>query len=148
VEWLADTHLHNTYLREHHIVCQHSDLWQNYTSATSSAKNISVRVEWLRQRGRAPSEPSETPRWQITLRPAPIPRIALHITRRSQFRCFFSLCRYPIVNQHCGVVANCDHASEWKQWFLGFHNHKAFRLSYSSLLQSQDSLSHNIACNI
>jgi len=32
-----------------------------------------------------------------------------------------------------------------KQWFLGFHMHKAFRLSYSSLLQSQDLLPHNMA---
>jgi len=44
-----------------------------------SAKNISVRAEWLRQSGRALSELSETPRWQITPRPAPIPRVALHI---------------------------------------------------------------------
>ena len=33
-----------------------------------------------------------------------------------------------------------------QQWFLGFHDHKAFRLSYSCLLQSQDSLHHNMAC--
>jgi hypothetical protein len=32
-----------------------------------------------------------------------------------------------------------------KQWFVGFHKHKAFRLSESSLLQSQDLLPHNIA---
>ena len=30
----------------------------------------------------------------------------------------------------------------------GFHKHKAFRLSYSSLLQSHDSLPHNMACII
>ena len=35
-----------------------------------------------------------------------------------------------------------------KQWFLGFHKHKAFRLSYLSVLQSQDSLPHNMACII
>jgi len=29
----------------------------------ASAKHISVRAEWLRQSGCAPSEPSETPRW-------------------------------------------------------------------------------------
>ena len=34
------------------------------------------------------------------------------------------------------------------QWFLGFHNHKAFRVSDSSLLESQDSLHHNMACII
>jgi len=43
------------------------------------------------------------------------------------------LCRYPIVNEHFGVVADCD------------HKHKAFCLSYLSLLQSQDSLPHNMA---
>jgi len=35
-----------------------------------------------------------------------------------------------------------------QQWFLGFHNHKAFRVSDSSLLESQDSLYHNMACII
>jgi len=35
-----------------------------------------------------------------------------------------------------------------QQWFLGFHNHNAFRVSDSSLLQSQDSLHHNMACII
>jgi len=35
-----------------------------------------------------------------------------------------------------------------QQWFLGFHNHKAFRVSDSSLLESQDSLHHNMACII
>ena len=34
-----------------------------------------------------------------------------------------------------------------QQWFRGFHKHKAFRLSYLSLLQSQDSLPHNMACS-
>jgi len=80
---------------------------------TTSGKNISVRAEWLRQSGRAPSEPSETPRWQTTPRPAPIRHVALLIALRSRFHCFFSLCRYPIVNEHRGVVANCDHTSEW-----------------------------------
>jgi hypothetical protein len=37
-----------------------------------SAKKYSVRAEWLRQSGRAPPEPSETPRWRITPRPASI----------------------------------------------------------------------------
>jgi len=67
---------------------------------STSAKNISVWAEWLRQSGRAPSEPSETPRWQTTPRPAPIRRVALHIALRSRFRRLFSLCRYPIVNEH------------------------------------------------
>jgi len=93
----------------------------------TSAKKNSVRAERLRQSGRAPSEPSQTPRWQITLRPAAIRCISLHIALRSQFRRLFSLCGYPIVNEDCGVVANC------------------VRLSYLSLLQSQDSLPHNMA---
>jgi len=81
-----------------------------------SAKNISVRAEWLRQSGRAPSEPSERPRWRITPRPASIPHLALHIALRSPFRRFFSLCRSPILNKHSGIVANCDHTSEWVHW--------------------------------
>ena len=87
-----------------------------YTHRSSSAKNISVRAEWLRQSGRAPSEPSETPRWRTTPRPASIRRVALHIALRSPFRRFFSLCRSAILNKHSGVVANCDHTSEWVHW--------------------------------
>ena len=34
------------------------------------------------------------------------------------------------------------------QWFLGFHNNKAFRVSDSSFLESQNSLHHNMACII
>jgi len=83
---------------------------------TSSAKNISVRAEWLRQSGRAPSEPSETPRWWITPRPASIQRVAFHIALRSLFHRFFSFCRSPILNDHSGVVANCDYTSEWVHW--------------------------------
>jgi hypothetical protein len=82
----------------------------------TSAKNISVWAEWLRKSGRTPSDPSETPRRQMTLRPAPIPCVALHIALRSRFRRFFSLCRYPIVNEHSGILANCDHTSEWVHW--------------------------------
>jgi len=78
-----------------------------------SAKNISIRADWLRQSGRTPSEPSETPRWRITLRPLSIPRVALHIALRSQFHHFFPLCWSPLLNKHSGVVANCDHTSEW-----------------------------------
>ena len=105
----------------------YSQDWVQKVSASSSgvlrkckhtplAKNISVWAEWLRQSGRAPSEPSETPLWQITLRPVPIPCVALHIAFQSQFRRFFSRCRYPIVNKYCGVVANCDHTLEWVHW--------------------------------
>jgi hypothetical protein len=78
----------------------------------TSAKNISVWVEWLRQSGRALSELSETPRWQITPRPAPIPGVALHMPLRSQFRRFLLLCWYAVVNEHGGVVANCNHCLE------------------------------------
>jgi len=46
----------------------------------------------------------------------PIPHIALHIARRSQVRDFFTLCWYPIVSEHCGIVANCGHMSEWVHW--------------------------------
>ena len=35
-----------------------------------------------------------------------------------------------------------------QQWCWGFNNHKAFCLSYSSLLQSQDLLHHHMACII
>jgi len=82
----------------------------------ASAKNISVRAEWLRQSGRAPSEPRETPRWRIPPRPASIPCVALHIALRSPFRRFLSLCLSRILNKHSGVVANCNHTSEWVHW--------------------------------
>jgi len=86
---------------------------QRWLGSNTSAKNISVWADWLRQRGCAPSEPSEPPRWPITPRPASIPRVELHIALRSPFRRFFSLCRSPILNKHSGVVADCDHTSEW-----------------------------------
>jgi hypothetical protein len=35
-----------------------------------------------------------------------------------------------------------------QQWFLGFHNYKAFRVSDSSVLESQDLLHYNMACII
>jgi len=82
----------------------------------TSAKKYSVRVEWLRQSGRAPSEPSETPRWRITPRPASIQRVALYIALRSLFHSLFASCRSPILNDHSGVVANCDNTSEWVHW--------------------------------
>jgi hypothetical protein len=79
----------------------------------SSAKNISIWADWQRQSERAPSEASETPRRRNIPRPASIPLIELHITVRSPFRRFFSLSQSPILNKHSGVVANCDHTSEW-----------------------------------
>src|SRR5882757_9963997 len=88
----------------------------NHNRVVASAKNISVQAEWLRQSGRTPSEPSETPRWRITPHPVAIPRVALHITLQSLFHRLFSLCRSPILNKHSGVGANCDHTSEWVHW--------------------------------
>jgi len=89
----------------------------NITSFLStSAKDNSVQVGHLRQGGRAQSELSGTPRWQITTCPARIPRFVLHIALQSWFHCLFSLCWYRIVKWHCGVVANCDHMSEWVRW--------------------------------
>jgi len=44
----------------------------------------------------------------------------------------------------CGSI----HAVFSQQSFIGFHNHKAFHLSYLSLLQSPDSLHHNMICTI
>jgi len=82
----------------------------------TSAKNISVQAEWLRQSGRAPSERSETPRRTMTPRQVSIQHVTLHIALRSPFRHFFSLCRSPIFNKHSGAVANCDHPSEWVHW--------------------------------
>jgi len=68
----------------------------------ASATNISFRAEWLRQSGQAPSEPSETPRWRITPRAAPIPRVALHISLRLLFHRFFSPCWSFILNGDTG----------------------------------------------
>jgi hypothetical protein len=80
---------------------------------STSAKNISVWADWLCQSGRAPSGPSETPQWRIPSRLASEPRVKLHITLRSPFRHFLSLCRSPTLNKHSGIVANCEHTSEW-----------------------------------
>jgi len=85
----------------------------HHLEAVSSAKNISVRAEWLHQSGHAPSEPSATPQWRNTPRPASVPRVASPIALWLPFRCCFSLCQSPSLNKHSGVVANCDHTSEW-----------------------------------
>jgi hypothetical protein len=68
----------------------------------SSAEIISVRAEWLHQRGRAPSEHSETLQWQITPHPASMPRVALPIALLSLLRYFFSLCWTSNLNKHWG----------------------------------------------
>ena len=106
----------------------HSDLLYNFTNmhamsyrsdfftCSTSAKDISVQAECFRQSGRAASELSEIPRWQNAPFPAPIRLVALHIGLRLRFRLSLSLCRYPIVNEQCGVVANCDHMAEWVHW--------------------------------
>jgi len=54
-----------------------------------------------------------TPRGRIAPRPALIRRVLLHIALQSRFLCVFLLCWSPILNEHSGVVANCDHTSEW-----------------------------------
>jgi len=90
----------------------------------SLAKTISIWVEWLHQSGCAPSEASVTPRWHTTPRPAPIQCVVVPIALWWRFCHFFSLCHYPIVNELCGVVANCDHNSEW---FLYVHQHNVNR---------------------
>jgi hypothetical protein len=50
-----------------------------FAHIVSSAKKYSFLVEWLRRSGRAVTEPSETARWQIPLRPVSIQCGALHI---------------------------------------------------------------------
>jgi hypothetical protein len=62
------------------------------------------------------SEPSETPRWRINLRLASIQRVALYIALRSLSYCLFAFCRSPILNDHSGIVANCDNTSKWVHW--------------------------------
>ena len=86
---------------------------------TASAKNSSIRVEWLRRSRRTSSEQWETPRWQSTPRPESIQHVAFHIALWSLFHRFFSFCRSPRLNHHSGVVANCDHTSEWVCWVRG-----------------------------
>ena len=81
-----------------------------------SAKNISVRAEWVRQSGRGQSELSETSWWRLTPCLALIWRVALHITLLSRIHHFFSLCPSPFLNEYSGVVANCDNSSEWVHW--------------------------------
>ena len=62
--------------------------WCSYSEwcrEDASANKYSVRAEWLRQSGHAPSEPSETPRWLTTPRLASMERVALYIALRSLF---------------------------------------------------------------
>jgi hypothetical protein len=77
---------------------------------------ISVWAEWHHQSGCAPSEASETPGWWSPLCAASIPRVMLQITFRLLFHSVFSLGQSPVLNEHFGIVANCDHTSEWVDW--------------------------------
>jgi hypothetical protein len=79
----------------------------------SSAKDISIQMEWHRQSGLGPSEPSEASRWQLTLCLELIRCVALHIALPSQFHRFFFLCQSLILNNHSDIVATCDTTSEW-----------------------------------
>jgi len=106
----GDSHVPSEYAPMYISKC---DVKCTCTCSQASAKNISVWADWLRQSARAPSEPSETPRWRIIPRPASIPPVNLHIALPSPFRRFFSLCWSPIWNKHSGVVVNYDHTSEW-----------------------------------
>jgi len=87
----------------------------------SSAKKYSVWAELLISSGRAPSKPSETPRWQITPRPVSIQRDVLHIALRLLFHRFFALGRSPTLHYQSSVVTNSDYVSEWvhsvRAWF-------------------------------
>jgi len=89
---------------------------QRVSLKPTSPKKYSVRADWLRQSGRATSEPSETPRWRITLCPVWIQGVALYIALRSLFHCLFVFCQSPISNNHSGVVANSDNTFEWVHW--------------------------------
>ena len=82
----------------------------------TSAINISVEAEWLHTSLHTQSEVLETPHGRITPPLAAIPCVALHITFRTPFGYFFSLCRYSILNKHSGIVANCDHTLELVHW--------------------------------
>jgi hypothetical protein len=81
----------------HYCACLH-------TAFGPLTKNISVRAEWLHKSGRAPSEPSETPRWWFTPRLASVPRIALHIALRSPFLLALSVSYFTQSLWHCGQL--------------------------------------------
>jgi len=70
----------------------------------SSAKNTSVRADWLRQSGRAPSEPSETPQWRFTPRLASIRHVALHIALQSPFLLALSVSYFKQILWRCGQL--------------------------------------------
>jgi len=105
--------MHRRIILSPHLVTEIKEQLKHSKIGPTSAKIISIWAEWLRQSGRAPSEPSETPQWQIAQCLASIPCVALHNALRSRIHCFFSLCQSPILKEHSGILANCDHTSEW-----------------------------------
>jgi len=86
------------------------------SAQTTSANNILVREQWLRQSVHAPSEPPETPWWQITLPPDSIQHVALHIAFQSRFHLVVSHHLSSILNAHTCVGGNSDHTSDWVHW--------------------------------
>jgi len=74
-----------------------------------------ISEKHFRPGGMAPSERTRSIR-AVRDTPASRPRVVSHIALQSPFHRFFSLCRSPILNKHSGVVANCDHTSEWVHW--------------------------------
>jgi len=86
-------------------------LW--FVMNITSVKRISIRVESLSRNWCALSPPWETPLWRMTPRLVSIQLIAVFINLWSLFHHFFSFCRSPVLNDHSGDVANCDHTSEW-----------------------------------
>jgi len=82
--------------------------WQQHQQKNIlSERNGSVGVDVLCQ-----SHERQT-WWRITPRPASEPRFESHIALWTQLPCEFLLCPSPILNEHSGVVANCDYISEW-----------------------------------
>ena len=72
-------------------------LKMSFCRAPTSAKEYSLRAEWLLRGGCALSEPSETPGWRITLCPVTIQRVALYNALQLLFHCFFALCQSHIL---------------------------------------------------
>jgi len=75
-----------------------------------------ISKKYFRPGGMAQSEPSETPWSQTTPHQVSIPPVAWHNALQLLFHRFLWLCLSPIVNEHSGVGANCDHMSEWVHW--------------------------------